>query len=166
VCMCESVRVRVCVCVCVSVCVCVCVSVCVCLSRCSPCIPILRAPLVSPSSVLPGVNKLRGLSPGVLDVAKDKRYALSGPSPGCAGRRQRQRQHEVKDRMLRVPLVSPSSVLPGVNKLRGLSPSCDALPRSSSSPLCRILSSVPCCSAYASSSGTFAACKRCAEHHY
>jgi len=27
---------------------------------------------------------------------------------GCAGRRQRHRQHEVKDRKMRVPLVSPS----------------------------------------------------------
>jgi len=40
------------------------------------------------------------------------------------------------------------------------------LPRSFSSPLCKILSSGPCCSAYASSSGTFAARKRCTEHHY
>ena len=36
-------------------------------------------------------HKLCGPSPGVLAVAKDKRYALSGPSPGCADRRQRQK---------------------------------------------------------------------------
>ena len=32
--------------------------------------------------------------------------------------------HKVKDKKLRVTLVSPSFVLPGVNKLRGPSPSC------------------------------------------
>ena len=63
-------------------------------------------------------------SPGALAVPKDKRYALSGLSPGCTGRHQRQRQHEVKDRKMRVPRVSPSPVLPGVNKLRGLSTGC------------------------------------------
>jgi len=51
-------------------------------------------------------SRSRRPSPGALAVAKDKRYALSGPSPGCAGRRQRPRQHEVKDRKMRVPLVS------------------------------------------------------------
>jgi len=50
-------------------------------------------------------HKWCGPSPGALAVAKDKRYTLSGPSPGCADRRQRQRQHEVKDRKLRAPLV-------------------------------------------------------------
>ena len=44
-------------------------------------------------SVLPGVNKLRGSSPGALAVAKDKRYAVAVAVAvtvaRCAGRRQR-----------------------------------------------------------------------------
>jgi hypothetical protein len=84
----------------------------------------------------PAVAKLRWPLPKIKDTRCAVVAKLRWPSPKikdarCAGRRQvalavakDKRQHEVKDKTLRVALVSPSSVLLGVNQLRGPSPSC------------------------------------------
>ena len=57
----------------------------------------------------------------MLAVAKDKRYALSGPSPGALAVAKDRDNTKSKTESCALPGLA-QSVLPGINKLRRLSP--------------------------------------------